>query len=285
MKKTVTILMLVIMLATLLVQPVAAAGLEAKIETKTTSAKPGDTIDFTIAVSGDAVCQSLGLMFNIDLDVFEVVKGKCTIKGADVSSFNKERGFVAMYLESKVPSGEIGTVVLRVRDNAPAGDAEVTFKTSAKDEKSASVPFTCNSVKIKIQGASSPAEKPTTPEQKPTTPEVKPTTPEVKPTTPEVKPTTPEVKPTTPVDNPAETTATVPSTEAATVPEDTTAPKSDTTTDTAPDTATVPSAPSEPGKQEEGGNDATWGIVGAILAVLIIGGIVAYLYIAKKRQK
>lgn len=264
MKKTVTILMLVIMLATLLVQPVAAAGLEAKIETKTTSAKPGDTIDFTITVSGDAVCQSLGLMFNIDLDVFEVVKGKCTIKGADVSSFNKERGFVAMYLESKVPSGEIGTVVLRVRDNAPAGDAEVTFKTSAKDEKSASVPFTCNSVKIKIQGASSPAEKPTTPEQ---------------------KPTTPEVKPTAPVDNPAETTATVPSTEVATVPEDTTAPKSDATTGAAPDTATVPSAPSEPGKQEEGGNDATWGIVGAILAVLIIGGIVAYLYIAKKRQK
>lgn len=271
MKKTVTILMLVIMLATLLVQPVAAAGLEAKIETKTTSAKPGDTIDFTITVSGDAVCQSLGLMFHIDLDVFEVVKGKCTIKGADVSSFNKERGFVAMYLESKVPSGEIGTVVLRVRDNAPAGDAEVTFKTSAKDEKSASVPFTCNSVKIKIQGTSSPAEKPTTPEQKPTTPEV--------------KPTTPEEKPTTPVDNPAETTATVPSTEAATVPEDTTAPKSDATTDTAPDTATVPSAPSEPGKQEEGGNDAAWGIVGAILAVLIIGGVVAYLYIAKKRQK
>lgn len=264
MKKTVTILMLVIMLATLLVQPVAAAGLEAKIETKTTSAKPGDTIDFTITVSGDAVCQSLGLMFNIDLDVFEVVKGKCTIKGADVSSFNKERGFVAMYLESKVPSGEIGTVVLRVRDNAPTGDAEVTFKTSAKDEKSASVPFTCNSVKIKIQGASSSAEKPTTPEQ---------------------KPTTPEVRPTTPVDTPAETTATVPSTEVATVPEDTTAPKSDATTDTAPDTATVPSAPSEPGKQEEGGNDATWGIVGAILAVLIIGGIVAYLYIAKKRQK
>lgn len=264
MKKTITILMLVIMLATLLVQPVAAAGLEAKIETKTTSAKPGDTIDFTITVSGDAVCQSLGLMFNIDLDVFEVVKGKCTIKGADVSSFNKERGFVAMYLESKVPSGEIGTVVLRVRDNAPAGDAEVTFKTSAKDEKSASVPFTCNSVKIKIQGASSPAEKPTTPEQ---------------------KPTTPEVKPTAPVDNPAETTATVPSTEVATVPEDTTAPKSDATTGAAPDTATVPSAPSEPGKQEEGGNDATWGIVGAILAVLIIGGIVAYLYIAKKRQK
>lgn len=267
MKKTVTILMLVIMLATLLVQPVAAAGLEAKIETKTTSAKPGDTIDFTITVSGDAVCQSLGLMFNIDLDVFEVVKGKCTIKGAEVGSFNnfnKVGGFVAMYLESKVPSGEIGTMVLRVRDNAPAGEAEVTFKTSAMDEKSAKVPFTCNSVKIKIQGASSPAEKPTTPEQ---------------------KPTTPEVKPTTPVDNPAETTATVPSTEVATVPEDTTAPKSDATTDTAPDTATVPSAPSEPGKQEEGGNDATWGIVGAILAVLIIGGIVAYLYIAKKRQK
>lgn len=275
MKKTVTIFMLVLMLVTLLVQPVAAAGLEAHIETKTTSAKPGDTIDFTITVSGDAACQSMGLKINIDPDIFEVVKGKSKIKGTLISIFDKERGFVAMFQKNTVPSGDIGTMTLRVKDDAPAGEAAVTFKTSAQDENNNSVPFSCNTVKIQIDGATAPTQKPTTP------PDVQATTP-AQPTTPEEKPTDAPV-----VNIPEETVgqnATDASTEAATAPAETVAATTGETVDTtAPDASAAPSAPAA--TDADSSADLKWGIIGAVLAVVIATGIAAYFFITKKRQK
>jgi len=185
MKKTILILLLVTMLVSIMLYPVAAAGIQATLSANVETAKPGDTIDFTVSMGGDAACQSFGLIIKYDDDVFEVVKGKCSISGSWISTFDKDRGFVALYANDTIPSGQIGTMQMRVKENAPSGDYTVTFKTAAKTEKSEDVPFTSNSVTIKIEGDSSATEKPTeTPVEKPTE---APTQTPVEPTVPSVQ--------------------------------------------------------------------------------------------------
>lgn len=151
MKKAISLL-LILVLASLLVLPVSAATpLQAEIKADRTEVKPGDTVKFAVSISGTTEYTTLGLKWQFDTDVFELVTGECVAEDALLSSYKPETGFAVLYQTAGVHEGEVGTFTLKVKDAAPAGAAEVSFITSGK-KGPADIPVGINAVKITVVG-------------------------------------------------------------------------------------------------------------------------------------
>lgn len=91
----------------------------------------GDTVTLTVNVDCAEQATSYGLMLTYDTAVFELVDGTCTVGGTLVSSFNN--GFAFMYQNPTAYSGAVGTVTLKVKDDAAFGAATVTGDASIKN--------------------------------------------------------------------------------------------------------------------------------------------------------
>lgn len=149
------------------VQAVPAAAQEVtqfSITASAQEAKPGDEITFTVTIHGEQSCRYYGVMLEYDPAVYEMGKGKCTVDDAMLSDFDPARGFVVLNEEELVPQGTLGTFTMKIREDAPVGNAEVTGVSAVKtgDETKESVVTGAN---VNIQKtAVPPATEATVPE-------------------------------------------------------------------------------------------------------------------------
>ncbi|MBO4939082.1 MAG: hypothetical protein J6C98_08825 [Oscillospiraceae bacterium] len=151
MKKLIAILLCLLLSATLAIPTMAAGTTVMTITTDTTTAKPGDEIEFKISMSGSDKCTSFGLLLEYDAKVFEVVEGECTLKDALFSTFDKDKGLACMLKDAASIDGEVGTFILRVKSGASAGKVEVSGTSSVKNG-SDTVKSEVEEVKLTISG-------------------------------------------------------------------------------------------------------------------------------------
>ncbi len=133
MKKLFSFLLSICLICALTVPAHAAGSISLKVSASSTTVNRGDTITFTVNVSGSGTVTSYGLQLKYDTSVFEMVSGSCTVSGAALSDFTPGSGFVVAYRDPTVPSGKVGTFTLKVKDSAPFGTYTVGGTGSAKD--------------------------------------------------------------------------------------------------------------------------------------------------------
>ena len=130
MKRILT-LVLCLLLVTAMIVPVSAEGsLNISLRAGSTSAYRGDTINFSISVSGGGSCESFGFRLSYDSSVFEYVGGSASVNGALLSSMSST-GLVVSYNGTGSPSGTVANFSLRVKNGAPFGSASVSGSASA----------------------------------------------------------------------------------------------------------------------------------------------------------
>ena len=175
MKKGMTLVLLLLLLVGMLIQPVAAAGMQPSMTASTQTAKPGDTIDFTVSMSSSAACDQFGLQLVYDREVFEVVSGSSTVSAENsdgdsavaIQVFDKGRGFAVSFLEPVVYSGRVGKFTMRVKADVRDDAYTVSFKAAANNGSSG-VDIGSASVTINVVTKEEP--KPTEPATEPTEP-------------------------------------------------------------------------------------------------------------------
>ena len=131
MKKLLSFLLSVCLICALIV-PAHAAGVNISISASASSVKRGDTVTFTVSVSGSEAVTHFGLALEYDTSVFEMVDGECTAD-AWYPDFTPSNGFAVMYKDPTVPSGTIGWFTLRAKKDATLGSSWVGGSASAKN--------------------------------------------------------------------------------------------------------------------------------------------------------
>ena len=130
MKKIITACLCVLLVAALAITAFAA-GVSFSGSASKASLQRGEEVTLSFSVSASEKANSYGLMLEFDSAVFELVGGECTVPGTLVSSFNN--GFAFMFQNPTAYSGAIGTVTLKVKDDAPIAAATVKGNASVKN--------------------------------------------------------------------------------------------------------------------------------------------------------
>lgn len=143
MKKLVTIVLCLLMVAALSVAVIAAGTAKFTMTPENKTLERGQQVTLTVSLSNTNVATSYGLKLEYDTDVFEVVSGSTSRNVKELlldevlatGSFNASRGFALMYYSGKEAafSGEVGTVTFKVKDNAPMGTYTITGDASIKN--------------------------------------------------------------------------------------------------------------------------------------------------------
>ena len=131
MKKILTVCLCLLLVAAMATAAFAANGAAFDAKASAETLYRGDTVTLTVNVNCDEQATSYGLMLNFDESVFELVDGSCTVTGTLVSSFNN--GFAFMFQNPTAYSGAVGTVTLKVKDDAAFGAATVTGDAAVKN--------------------------------------------------------------------------------------------------------------------------------------------------------
>lgn len=131
------------------------------ITASSTEVKPGEEITFTVTVDGAQSCRYYGLMLEYDASVYEMGSGKCTVTGAMLSAFDPERGFVVLNSSEQIPQGTLGTFTMKVREDAPAGNAAVAGISSMKTGDEA-IPSEVIGANVEIRDSAAPSVPQTT---------------------------------------------------------------------------------------------------------------------------
>lgn len=130
MKKILTLVLCLLLLTAMTVPASAEGSLNMSLRAGSTSVYRGDTINFSISVSGGGTCESFGYRLSYDSSVFEYVSGSASVSGAAVSSMSSN-GLVASYSGTGSPSGTVATFTLRVKSSAPFGSFTVSGSANA----------------------------------------------------------------------------------------------------------------------------------------------------------
>ena len=133
MKKLLSFLLSICLICLLTVPAHAAGSVSMKVSASSSTLHRGDTVTFTVSVSGSGAVTQYGLQLKFDSSVFEVVSGSHSVSGAQFAEFNPSRGFAVLYGSATTPSGKLGTFTLRVKDSAPFGSYTVSGNASAKN--------------------------------------------------------------------------------------------------------------------------------------------------------
>lgn len=131
MKKIITLLLCLLLIAALAVTVFAAGSASFSVSTSGSTLYRGDTVTLTVQVSSSEPATSYGLQLSYDASVLELVSGSCTVPEALVNSFNN--GFAFMFQNATAYSGTVGTVTFRVKDTAAFGSYVITGDASVKN--------------------------------------------------------------------------------------------------------------------------------------------------------
>ena len=124
MKRIIPIAICLILIIALTIPAFAEGTTQFTITPSQSTAARGEEITFTVSVSGENSCTSLGLVLSYDTNVFEIVDGSCSVEGAIQAIFDKTKGIAVLFSGETVPSGQIATFTLKVK-------AEAAFATTA----------------------------------------------------------------------------------------------------------------------------------------------------------
>lgn len=94
---------------------------------------PGEEITFEVHISATEACSSFGIVPQYDHTVFEIMDGECELGGALLKVFDPEKGFAYLFENVTVPSGLVGTFVMKVKESAPAGSAQIEATIAVKN--------------------------------------------------------------------------------------------------------------------------------------------------------
>ena len=151
MKKIILTAIIAILIASMFIISVSAAGATATTSSK--SCEQGGTVTLTVSLSGASDILSGAVSVSYDDSVLELVSAKWSVSGALLASFDKstEKGAFA-FDEGKNLSGTVFSVTFKVRSDAPLGKSTVSCNIQLKtasgsvsvSNKSGSVDVTCN---------------------------------------------------------------------------------------------------------------------------------------------
>ena len=103
---------------------IAKAAPAYKVTSASDTLKRGDSVTFTVNVSGTPKTKSLGVIVSYDSNVFEFVSGEMLVTGALLSDFTGGTGVAAFTADTDV-NGDIGSFVLKVKTDATFGATTV----------------------------------------------------------------------------------------------------------------------------------------------------------------
>lgn len=146
-----------------LAAPVRAAGNSITLRADKTTLSPGDQFTLTVSFAAGETVSTVAMKLSYDSNVLEVVDGQVdTSTEPLVSGFNGS-GFALMYNPAGTYSGNMGTVMLRVKSNAAAGTITISGTPVFKNGADV-VDATCNELTITIKSdgtASQPSQEAT----------------------------------------------------------------------------------------------------------------------------
>lgn len=182
MKKSVAVLILLVLLIPMMAQPILAAGNSISVSPGSAELAVGESVTLNVSMQSSEACDIFGVILKYDTSVFEVTGGACTaaysqggesmINFANFSQSVGHEGFAVSCKEAVVYSGDLGYVTLQVKDGAAVGEQTISFATSAKNGAS-SVSVSAPTVTITIKGSTTvdpTTEAPTEATTEPTAP-------------------------------------------------------------------------------------------------------------------
>lgn len=133
MKKLLSVVICLLLAAALTIPAFAAESVSFSMSASKSTAYRGDSITLNVSVASDADATSYGLKLSYDAAVFEEVpnSGACSVPGALVSSY--KNGFAFMFTNATAYSGQVGSVTLKVKDDAPVGTYTISGTASVKN--------------------------------------------------------------------------------------------------------------------------------------------------------
>lgn len=148
MKKLLSVILCVLLLAATVVTVSATASAQMTVSANKTTVYRGDTIDFTVNISSVEDCRSAAFMLNYDSSVFEFVSGSCSLSGTSLANFSSGTGTFA-YSSGTTVSGQIFTFRLKVKSDAGFGSHSISANVNTRDSNGA-IPTSVNSVGITV---------------------------------------------------------------------------------------------------------------------------------------
>lgn len=142
MRKIINACLCLLLIVAMTVTAFAAGSAQFSVSPTNITAYRGDMVTFTVSLSSSTQATQYGLKLLYDSSVFELVGGTCNVSGALVNSF--DNGFAVLFQNPTAYSGSIGTVTLKVKDNAAFGSYEVSGTASVKDGNDTVVAFGCS---------------------------------------------------------------------------------------------------------------------------------------------
>lgn len=82
--------------------------------------KPGDTITVPISI-GASDAHALVLRFTYDMDIFETVH----VEGTGPNAVFSDKSIVMWDITKPIPEGEVGSITLKIKEDAPLGSYEI----------------------------------------------------------------------------------------------------------------------------------------------------------------
>lgn len=184
MKKILTIIAALLVIAAMTFNISAAVTPEVKCVASENSIKIGETVTVTVHLENCHKIKTLGITPSYDKEIFTLVSGEWLLKDGLIADFNASTGDgVFTYSEDKDCNGEIFRYTLRAKSTSIFGDTTLSATAILQNsDYSSAVRYTSVNAVLKIESPeTTPATTPaTTPNTTPnTTPATTPTTTDV----------------------------------------------------------------------------------------------------------
>ena len=134
MKKTVSIIFAVALMASLLITTIYAASASIYLYPSKTQVLPGEEVEITVSLQGGATASAVELQISYDESVFTLVSGKWLIGDSTSSNPFEEENVAILSLSNAVEiSGDIFSFKLKARADAAAGKMPVSVYPTLKN--------------------------------------------------------------------------------------------------------------------------------------------------------
>lgn len=132
MRKIISVVLCLLLAASLAIFAFADGSVSFSVSPSVSTLERGGTVTLSVNCSSSAEATTYGMKFSYDTDVFELVDGNIDISADTlVSSF--QNGFAFMFQDATAYSGSVGTVTLKIKDDAPLGTYTISGAPSVKN--------------------------------------------------------------------------------------------------------------------------------------------------------
>ena len=149
MKKGILLIICLMLLASAVLPVMAAGSAYMGLSASAPTVYRGDTVTVSVALKNGGNVQTMGITPIFDTKVFELVSGKWTLSETLLKDFDKSKCHgVLLLAEERDCNGEVFVLTLKVKNNAPFGDAAVKAELILKDGDKRDV--ACGTLETKV---------------------------------------------------------------------------------------------------------------------------------------